>query len=315
MKTSVTILIIFFLCLIYGCNEKANRTQKKADTSERESGTVLVNGVELNYFIEGDGFPCIVVTEGELIAKSISNELKDHFTFIFINARMNVSNPGEIDKISFDMLIEDVDQVRRVLNLEKVCVFGHSISGLIALEYARKFPQYTSHVIMNGTPPYVNEHFFNFRDTNWESNASEERKMSLINKWGNTSSDSLNNLGTSEAGKLSYILDGPKCWYNYNYDPSPLLSDTYWNMRVWDQIFNNLMTNYDLERGDSIEVPVFLALGKYDYLVPFTMWNDQKDKIPNLSYNLYEKSSHWAFFEEKKLFSKDVIEWFEKTKE
>ena len=228
---------------------------------------------------------------------------------------MNVSNPGEIDKISFDMLIEDVDQIRRVLNLEKVCVFGHSISGLIALEYARRFPQNTSHVIMNGTPPYVNERFFNIRDTNWETNASEERKKALINKWGNTSSDSLNNLGTSEARKLSYILNGPKCWYDYNYDATPLLSDTYWDTRVWDQIFNNLMTNYDLGKGDSIEVPVFLALGKYDYLVPFTVWDDQKDKIPNLSYNLFEKSSHWAFFEEEKLFSKDVIEWFENTKE
>ena len=307
MKTSVTILIIFFLCLVNGCNEKA-------DSSERESGTVLINGTELNYFIEGDGYPCIVVTEGEVMAKSISNELKNHFTFIFINARMNVSNPGEIDKISFDMLIKDVDQVRRVLSLEKVCVFGHSISGLIALEYARRFPQNTSHVIMNGTPPYYNERFLNSRDTYWETNASEERKMALINKWGNTSKDSLNNLGTSEAGKLSYILDGPKCWYDYNYDATPLFRDTYWDTRVWNQILNNLMTNYDLGKGDSIEVPVFLALGKYDYLMPFTVWADQKDKIPNLSYNLFEKSSHWAFFEEEKLFSKDVIEWFENTK-
>ena len=127
MKSSTIILIIFFLCLVNGCKEKVGGTQKTVDSSERESGTVLINGTELNYFIEGNGFPCIVVTEGELIAKSISNELKDHFTFIFINARMNVSYPEEIDRIYFDMLIEDVDQVRRALNHEKVSVFGHSI--------------------------------------------------------------------------------------------------------------------------------------------------------------------------------------------
>lgn len=227
---------------------------------------------------------------------------------------MNIADPGEIDKISFDLLTEDVDQVRRSLNLEKVGVFGHSISGLIALEYARNYPKHTTFVIMNGTSPFENERLTNISNTYWETTASEDRKKAYLEKWKGISRDSLNKLGSSDAGKLVYILDGPKCWYNYNFDTTPLLKDTYWNMGVWNHIFNDLMSNYDLGQGKPIEVPVFLSIGKYDYLGPYIAWDDQKEKIPNLSYNLFEHSGHYPFFEEEELFRSKVIAWIKNTK-
>lgn len=79
MKTSITILIMFCLCLLNGCKGNPGKSEKKTDFSERKTGTVLSNGTKLNYFIEGEGYPCIVVIEGELIYKAISKELKKSF--------------------------------------------------------------------------------------------------------------------------------------------------------------------------------------------------------------------------------------------
>ena len=51
------------------------------------------------------------------------------------------------------MFSDDVEQIRKALDIPKICVLGHSIHGNLALEYARKYPQHTSHVIVIGAPP------------------------------------------------------------------------------------------------------------------------------------------------------------------
>lgn len=314
MKTSIYTLILFSLYFLVGCKGKSDISSQIKEPARIENTIVLRDGIKLSYFIEGEGYPCIVVTEGELFSKTLSTEIKKHFKFIFINARMNVANPGDVNKITFDLLADDVEEIRKALKIDKVSVFGHSISGLIALEYARKYSQFTTHVIMNGTPPYSDERLALICKTYWETTASKERKEIWTQNWSGISRDSLDLLGTSEAGKLLYILDGPQCFYDYNFSATAFLTNVYWNMSVWTQIFNKLMINYDPSGGKSIDTPVFLALGKYDYLVPYMVWDDQKAKIPNLFTYHFEKSGHYSFYEEEELFRKELIAWFEKTK-
>lgn len=315
MKTSFCTLILFSLCFFIGCNGKSDKSSDKQEPARIENSIVLTDGTKLSYFIAGEGYPCIVVTEGELLSKAISTEIKKHFKFIFINARMNVANPGDVNKITLDVLVDDVEQIRKALNLEKVMVFGHSISGLIAFEYARKYPKFTTHVIMNGTPPFSDERLDSAYNIYWQNNASRERKDVWHKNWKNISRDSLGNLGTSEAGKLSYLLDGPQYFYDFNFKATHILEKVYWNMKVWDQIFKKLMVNYDIGKGKSIDIPVFLSLGKSDYAVPYLIWDDQKSKIQNLTCHLFEKSGHYSFFEEEELFRKELLDWFENTKE
>jgi proline iminopeptidase len=302
---SITALILFGV-ITFG---------QQTELLGKESTIILNDGTRLTYFIEGEGYPCIVVTEGELLSEALSDEMKKHFKFIFINARMNVTDPGDLNKITFDVLADDIEQVRKALNLGKVMVFGHSVSGLIALEYARKYPQFTSHVIMNGTPPYSDDRLAPICKTYWETSASAERKEMWIKNWNGVSRDSLDRLGTSEAGKLLYILDGPQCFYDYNFRATSLLKDVYWNMSVWNQIFKKLMINYEVSSGRSIDAPVFLSLGRFDYFVPSMAWDDQKGKIPNLTCYIFEKSGHYSFFEEEELFRNNLVAWFDKTKD
>jgi proline iminopeptidase len=315
MKTSVSALFLFSLFLLACWNAQGQNASQKVQAGRNEKSITINDGTKLSYFVEGTGSPIVVVTEGELLANAISNDLKKYFKFIFINARMNVVDPGDINKITFNVLVDDVEQIRKALNLDKVSVLGHSVSGLIALEYARKYPEHTTHVIMNGTPPYSEDRMAPICRQYWETNASNERKEMWNKNWHGISRDSLDKLGTSETGKLLYILDGPQCFYDYNFTASSLLKNVYWNMKVWNQIFKKLLINYEISKGKPINSPVFLALGKSDYLVPYTIWDDQKSKIPNLTCHIFEKSGHYSFFEEEELFRKEILEWFENTKE
>ena len=315
MKTSIYPFMLLSLCLLFGCKEKPGKISRKTEHTRIENTIVLKDSTKITYFIEGDGYPCIVVTEGELLANAISEELKKNFKFIFVNARMNVKDPGDINRITFNTLIDDVDQVRQALKLNKVSVFGHSVSGLIAFEYARKYPQYTSHVIMNGTSPFEGTALEPFSKMHWEKNASKERKDALVNNWRHISKDSLDRLGTSEAGKHKYILDGPQCFFDFNLRADSLLKDSYWNMAVWNQIFNKEIIGYNIGQGNTVYTPVFIAQGKYDFYGPYMAWDSFKSMIPNLTFHIFEKSGHYAFYEEEELFRKELLKWFENTKD
>jgi len=76
-----------------------------------------------------------------------------------------------------------------------------------------------------------------------------------------------------------------------------------------------IFKNYDIaKRPGRVATPVFLALGRYDYLCPYFLWDDRKDVLPNLSYNLFEKSGHFPMVEEQELFDKKLIEWIKGQK-
>ena len=56
-------------------------------------------------------------------------------------------------------------------------------------------------------------------------------------------------------------------------------------------------------------VPVFLGLGRYDYLVaPPRSWNSRQN-FRNLTISVFEKSGHTPQFEEAKLFDQELLQW------
>jgi proline iminopeptidase len=60
---------------------------------------------------------------------------------------------------------------------------------------------------------------------------------------------------------------------------------------------------------EPLDVPVFLALGRYDYLTPFYEWDEPKRRLSNLSYKLYEKSGHHPPYEQPDEFACDLVTW------
>jgi hypothetical protein len=45
-------------------------------------------------------------------------------------------------------------------------------------------------------------------------------------------------------------------------------------------------------------LPTFLALGRYDYVIPFYLWDRSKQHLSNLRYKLYEKRGHHPPYEQ-----------------
>jgi proline iminopeptidase len=308
----ILVLSLLIVSILVGCAKKGTETIKEDAQNQETAGVVSVKGAELHYIIEGKGTPCIGLGHSESQRRILSQELRNHFRWVFMDLRHDAQSNSslEISKISLDTYLDDIDKVRRTLGLDKTAVFGHSIHSLIALEYARKYPKNTTHVVMSGFTPYS---LAGVADEFWESDASSERKMILKQNMEKIAEDELSRMPSKERVVKTYMAMAPKLFYDPTYDLSWIYEVVESNQDIARHLFQVIFKDYDIaKRPGRVETPVFLAIGRYDYLCPYFIWDDRKDVLPNLSYNLFEKSGHFPMVEEQELFDKKLIEWIKR---
>jgi len=276
-------------------------------------GTVTANGIVFDYVIEGKGPTCMVVGDATPVERAISERLRGRLRLAYLGSRMSTPEDrvGDVTGVTMDTLVQDIEEMRRALDLGRVCVIGHSISGLLALEYARRYPENVTVVVMHSTPPYYNERLSAALNAYWDTAASAERKALRQRDREAVPEDSLRRLPADEAMKLRYITSAPVYFHDPAYDPAWILDGVTWNVPAWNQLFGSIMPSYDPAVGPPIRVPVFLALGRDDFAVPFAVWDGERHKIPDLSLHLFERSGHYAMLEEHEQFDAALLQWMD----
>ena len=312
MKKLLLILpLVILLCFTFSCKQGEEPTVEETE-EEVTSGTVKIDGFELPYFIEGTGIPCVVIGSiKNWPRKTFSNELRKHIKFIFMDNRAFVppDMPVDINNVTIETAVDDVELLRKKLGFEKIAVAGCSYPALLALAYAKKYPDKTSHVIMVDMSPYWNKQVIKESENYWEANASHNRKEILKRNREKLTKEILSKVSPGKAMWMSYVANAPKYWYDPTYDCSWLFEGFDVNPDRMGHCLNNELPKFDFTKGAQIVTPVFLALGKHSYVCPYYLWDDYKSKLPNLSYNLFEKSGHFPMFEEQELFDKKLIDW------
>jgi proline iminopeptidase len=75
--------------------------------------------------------------------------LADRFTLVFYDHRCNGRSTGAaVESMNFESLTADADALRQALGFDKWAVLGHSFGGNVALEYALRYPQRLSHLLL-----------------------------------------------------------------------------------------------------------------------------------------------------------------------
>jgi pimeloyl-ACP methyl ester carboxylesterase len=117
-----------------------------------------LNDTELFYVEVGEGLPCLVM-HGGLGGDHSSlhpwlDPLGDVMRLVYYDHRGNGrSGRPRSDSITFEQLCADADALREHLGFEEIAVLGYSFGGLVALEYALRYPERISHLILLDTAP------------------------------------------------------------------------------------------------------------------------------------------------------------------
>jgi pimeloyl-ACP methyl ester carboxylesterase len=110
-----------------------------------------LNDLELNFTDRGEGLP-IVLLHGLALDNRIWNHVIETYAsqarFISPDLRGHgKTSLGQADA-TLGQIADDLLAFMNALNLSKVCLLGHSMGGYIALEFAARYPQRLSSLVL-----------------------------------------------------------------------------------------------------------------------------------------------------------------------
>ncbi len=279
--------------------------------SARIVGAIPSGRFELGYVIEGEGAPALVIGSSVYYPRVFSQKLRQSLKLIFADHRGFARGPQEapVSEFSLETVLNDIDLVRRHLGFEKVIVIGHSGHGYMALEYAKAYPQHVSHVVMIGTGPSHSAVHNAATEQYWQESVCPERKQQLERDLQTLPAEIA---AAPEKRFVTYCVRmGARSWYDHSFDATPLWEGVHVNMPAFDHLWGEVFRDLDIRQGlEALDIPVFLALGRYDYLVaPYATWDPYRASFKDLTIRVFEKSGHTPQFEESELFDAELLRW------
>jgi proline iminopeptidase len=124
-------------------------------------GYIPVEGAEIYYREVGQGRPVIVLHGGFDLDHAYflpdMDRLADSCRLIYYDQRGRGKSVGNVQSMSIESEMRDLDAVREYFGLDSVALLGHSWGGVLAMEYAVRHPWHVSHIILAGTGPASQE--------------------------------------------------------------------------------------------------------------------------------------------------------------
>lgn len=277
------------------------------------SGTIAVDEFNLRYKIEGEGKPTLVIGSSIYYPRTFSNTLRKHLKFVFLDHRGSAPYPGKLDTMSYSLekILQDMETTRRQLNLGEIIVIGHSGHSYMALEYAKKYPENVSHVVMIGIAPNLGPEYAQLVERSWEESVDPVRKKIMKENLRRLPDEKLAQLSGGQVFNQRYIRNGPHIWYDPHFDATPLFDGVEFNMDMFNYMWGRVFRDIDITRNlDKLKAPVFLALGRYDNIVAAAYtWDPFRPKFQDLTVRIFEKSGHTPQLEQPDVFDEELLKW------
>ncbi|HEK9099650.1 alpha/beta hydrolase [Bacillus pfraonensis] len=248
-----------------------------------------------------------------------AHRLQDSFRLIVIDQRGvgRSEGIGRQEQFRLRDLIEDCEELRRILQIEKWSVIGHSFGGFLALLYATIYPQSIQKIIFEGPT-------FDFALT---SRALLKRTGVLLKKYGKeeqgneciaiAESDASSEKLLEAYSKLSDELEEQRMEiYNYVEDETDysLYSDEEWE-EFYDRSdihFTRLREEGEIHQSllsklKDVQNPMLLIIGKHDVVTCEKQIETFKKDALNGKMIVFEESGHTPHYEVADRFAETVI--------
>jgi proline iminopeptidase len=260
--------------------------------------TMSIRGVSLCVDVRGAGPPLVLMHGGpgaDHYTMLPFRRLADRHTLIFYDHRCNGRSTGApVTSMTWENLTADADELRERLGYERWAVVGHSFGGHVALEYALRYPDRLSHLVLLDTGG----------DSRWsQENAPEllakrgysPERVELARRWFN---------GEIEPREWMPILMRIGPAYSYR-KGIPLLALTVreliegWRakMRPEALIFAgpHLLKGWSvMDRLDEIQLPTLVIAGRDDFVFPPEHQVELAKGIPDARLEIIERAGHNA---------------------
>jgi proline-specific peptidase len=251
---------------------------------------------DVSLFVEvvGRGYPLVLMHGGpgaDHWTMLPFRRLADRFTLVFYDHRCNGRSEGaSVSSMTWENLTADADALRQKLGFNKWAVLGHSFGGQVALEYALRYPDSLSHLLLLDTGGDSRWSQHNAADLLAKRGYSPE-KVDLVRRWFN---------GEFAPKEMFRIL--MRIGEAYYHHPSLrlLARDVIhgaWRTKLRPEAL--IFAGRHLARGwtvmdrlGEITVPTLVMAGRDDFVFPPEHQLELAAGIPNARLRIIERAGH-----------------------
>ncbi len=252
-----------------------------------------IRGISLNIKVMGKGYPLVLMHGGpgaDLYTLMAFKPCADQFTLVFYDHRCNGRSTGaDVTSMTMENLTADADALRQALGFEKWAVLGHSFGGYVAMEYALRYPQNLSHLLLV--------------DTGAENSWAQEKAPEEL----------------ARRGFSPEIVDLTRRYFNGQIEPNEMfpslmkLSNAYnpytklsqlpqmliWGLQTKLQPETFIYSESHFLKGwtvrdrlGEIKVPTLVMAGRQDFIYPPEHQEQLAEAIPNSRLVLIDRAGH-----------------------
>jgi pimeloyl-ACP methyl ester carboxylesterase len=259
---------------------------------------IPIRDVSLFVKVMGHGYPLVLMHGGPGLDSTTLSSLEplaDQFTLVFYDHRANGSSTGAADSMTWENLTADADALRQSLGFDQWAVLGHSFGGQVALEYALRYPEHASELLL----------FDTCGDAWWY----EESAPEMLRKRGYSAAtaDAAWRFFNGDLRPDEVFPTVRKFLRAYFYRlglldlPHAVISGFRLKMRPEAHVFGfgTLMKEWSvMDRLGEIEVPTLVLAGRFDFLFPPEHQAILADRLPNAQLEIIERAGHNAHAEQ-----------------
>jgi pimeloyl-ACP methyl ester carboxylesterase len=255
--------------------------------------TMQIRDVSLYVEVIGQGHPLLLMHGGPGLDYTTLLHFRpcaDQFTLIFYDHRCHGRSTGAgLSSLTWDNLTADAEALRQALGFDRWAVLGHSFGGNVALEYALRYPQSLSHLIL--------------MDTGGDSWWSQHNAPELLAKRGykpaavDAARRFFNGQLAPDEFSRTFMKFGKAYFYRFSLFnvALELVFGPRLKMRPEAQVFgfSQLLPGWSvMDRLDEIRVPTLVLAGRHDFLFPPESQAILADRLPNAQLELVEFAGH-----------------------
>lgn len=230
----------------------------------------------MNYKLEGSGETLVFIhglSDSLLYWEYLASNLKDQYQVLRVDLRGHGESELKDDELTIGLFADDLHSLLRELNIGKVGLIGFSLGSAVALDFAIRYPQMVSSLVLMSSFYRVDEHL---------ENIFNQFKNALDNGFGDfydlilpmvLCPDVINdNLENLEALKEFALLSV--------------------NTQAYIQACDAGL-DFDVEdKLSQIDVPTLILAGKYDEITVLESQKELQRKITNSKLIVFDNVKH-----------------------
>lgn len=213
------------------------------------------------------------------------------------------SGHADVSTYTLEQMANDVEALRLYLGIEAPVLLGASFGGMVALQYAVRYPDSLSKLILADAAP---SNTFATSIERVAEVASAEQMEMLTARFSGTSTPEQDARYLEVVGPLYYRTLPPLAEREAEH---ARIRGAY---EVAEHVMKNELPSYDVRAQlGAIHIPTLVVAGRYDWVTPPSQSEEIVKGIPHAELHIFENSGHNPLVEETEEFLQTIARFIQ----